>query len=93
MKQHSETTEERKWKKAVRERDGYTCQRCFRSSPYIHAHHIAPRSRRPDLKLEVSNGVCLCHLCHLWCHSHILEATALGLLSTATYELAQKETQ
>lgn len=91
MRQHSETTAERKWKQAVRERDDFACQRCGASSPYIHAHHISPRSRRPDLKLVVSNGICLCHLCHLHVHNHPAESTALGFLSTETYELAQKQ--
>jgi hypothetical protein len=81
------------WRLAVRERDNYTCQRCGKQYPYIHTHHIAPRSRRPDLKYVVENGICLCGSCHLWCHHHGKEATALGLLSDASYERAKLETR
>lgn len=81
---------DRDWQKAVRERDAYTCQRCGVVQRYIHAHHVAPRSRRPDLRHDVSNGKCLCVSCHGWVHTHPREAYALGLLSDASYELAKK---
>lgn len=80
-----------KWSKAVRRRDSYTCQRCGRHSIYNHAHHIATRRRRPDLKYEVSNGTTLCFDCHVWVHDYPKLACKLGLLSTATYEAAMKE--
>lgn len=83
-------TADRHWQQAVREKDRYTCQRCGKVEKHIHAHHVAPRSRRPDLKHEVSNGKCLCNSCHTWVHRNPIEATALGLLSDASYELAQK---
>lgn len=87
---HFNRTADRKWQLAVREKDNHTCQRCGKQEPYIHAHHVAPRSRRPDLKHEVSNGACLCGSCHAWVHHHPIEATALGLLSDETYELVRK---
>lgn len=82
---------DKEWQKAVRERDNYTCQRCGKYEALIHTHHVAPRSRRPDLKHDVANGKCLCGSCHQWVHHHPKEATALGLLSDASYERAQKE--
>lgn len=85
--------EDKRWKQAVRERDNYTCQRCGKYDRYIHTHHVAPRSQRPDLKREVSNGKCLCASCHTWVHLHPIEAVALGLLNRESYELAARETQ
>lgn len=76
------------WRDAVREKDQRICQRCGKFEQYIHAHHVAPRSRRPDLKYDVSNGKCLCNSCHTWVHRNPIEATALGLLSDASYEAA-----
>lgn len=74
------------WATTVKERDNYTCQRCGVKHAENHAHHVAPRSRRPDLKYFVDNGKTLCSSCHTWVHHHPKEATALGLLSDASYE-------
>lgn len=75
------------WSRDVKERDDYTCQRCgVRDEKNNHAHHVAPRSRRPDLKFDRSNGKTLCPGCHRWVHENPIESTALGLLSDATYE-------
>lgn len=82
---------DRQWKQAIREKDNYTCQRCGETEKYIHAHHVAPRSRRPDLRLDISNGKCLCNSCHSWVHEHPKEAVVLGLLSGDSYELARKK--
>lgn len=82
---------EKTWTKAVREKDNYTCQRCGKYDKFIHTHHVAPRSRRPDLKLAVANGICLDTECHAWVHANPIAATEQGLLSDATYELAMKE--
>lgn len=79
------------WKRAVREKDGYTCQRCGKYDPYIHAHHVNPRSQRPDLIRDVANGKCLCASCHAWVHRHPIAAKSLGLLGGTTYEKAAKE--
>lgn len=87
----SRRSADREWQRQVRERDSYTCQRCGKRDDHIHAHHVAPRSRRPDLRLDVSNGKCLCGSCHQWVHHHPKEAAAMGLLSDASYERAQKE--
>lgn len=60
----------KEWRKAVFERDNYTCQKCgLRSqtgsgSVYIQAHHIKQFAYHPELRFEVSNGVTLCKPCH-----------------------------
>ena len=81
---------DRIWQEAVRERDAYTCRRCGKQGSEIAAHHVNPRSQRPDLKHDVSNGICLCGICHGWVHMHPVEAKALGLLNVSdTYELVR----
>jgi 5-methylcytosine-specific restriction endonuclease McrA len=77
------------WARAVKERDGKTCQRCGRRNflnRRVHAHHIAPRSHRPDLIFVLSNGITLCGDCHLWVHTNPQEAIKAGLLATEAYE-------
>lgn len=59
------------WRRAVFERDNYTCQKCV-SKNYkglgrtieIHPHHIKDRKNFPELQFEVSNGQTLCVDCH-----------------------------
>lgn len=68
------------WQLAVRERDNYTCQKCGIKQPYIHTHHKATRSTRPDLKHMVSNGICLCNSCHTWVHKNPTLSYKLGFL-------------
>ena len=55
------------WRRAVYERDNYTCQRCslkgVRKHP-IEAHHIKAFAFYPDLRFEVNNGITLCKECH-----------------------------
>jgi 5-methylcytosine-specific restriction endonuclease McrA len=91
MRLHSRPNADRKWMIAVRQKDDFTCQRCGKYELLIHTHHVNPRSRRPDLKHEISNGKCLCLECHNWVHNNPIEATRLGLLSTESYELSRKE--
>lgn len=80
--------QEAKWRKAVKERDGYCCRRCRRYDPGVHAHHIAGRKQRPDLRLSVDNGVSLCTACHNWVHANPEAARAEGLMGGESYELA-----
>lgn len=79
------------WQAAVRKRDGWICQRCGKYDQQIHAHHVAPRGRRPDLKHDVDNGKCLCGSCHHWVHHNPTAAHAEGLLSDAKYERRAEE--
>ena len=52
------------WRKAVFERDDYTCQMCGDRGGEIHADHIKPFAYYPELRLDLSNGRTLCVPCH-----------------------------
>ncbi len=61
--------EYKKWKKAVFERDNYTCQNCSisdkRKNPIIlDAHHILSVVKHPELMFDINNGKTLCLNCH-----------------------------
>jgi predicted restriction endonuclease len=93
LKPKREDPRETRFKKQVRERDDYTCQfpGCGYQSKHIDVHHVAKRSRRPDLRFDVSNGLCLCRKHHSWTDYHHDEAVRMGLLDITRYELAMKE--
>lgn len=55
---------DRDWRKAVFERDDYTCQACFVKGGRLQAHHIKPYKAFPELRHELSNGQTLCVECH-----------------------------
>ena len=93
--------EEIEWREGVLERAEYRCQwvdqetglRCeIRGEESLDAHHICKRSQRPDLKLAFENGAALCRLHHSYTDTveGRAEAIAQNLLSTETYEAAQK---
>ena len=54
------------WSAAVKARDG-RCLDCGATDD-LHAHHIEPKAKRPDLMLDVSNGKTLCYRCHKATH-------------------------
>lgn len=57
--------EYRWWREEVFRRDKYTCQKCGHDKGRnLRAHHIKPFATHPELRLEVSNGITLCHPCH-----------------------------
>ena len=58
-----EIRSDRQWRREVRQRDGDACRVC-RETINLHAHHIRPRSRYPELALELDNGITLCGNCH-----------------------------
>lgn len=59
----------KEWRRAVFQRDNYTCQFCGARSQAgrrvrLNADHILPFSTHPELRTEVSNGRTLCEPCH-----------------------------
>jgi hypothetical protein len=51
------------WRKAVFERDGYTCVECGRQGR-LQAHHLRSWAEDVDGRLDVDNGITLCLECH-----------------------------
>lgn len=62
------SSEYKQWRKAVFERDDYTCRNCRRRGVRINAHHIKPYAYYPELRYEVRNGITLCATCHKLVH-------------------------
>lgn len=52
------------WRKAVFERDNYTCQECGNRGGELNADHIKPWAFYPKLRHKISNGRTLCIHCH-----------------------------
>lgn len=60
-----------RWKEAVKERDNYTCQKCYgknQTKRKVAAHHIKPKEGFPELMYDISNGITLCDYCHRSLH-------------------------
>jgi hypothetical protein len=53
------------WRRAIFERDQYTCQDCGKKGGYLEADHIKPFAKFPELRFELSNGRTLCRPCHM----------------------------
>lgn len=56
--------EMQEWRKAVYERDNYTCQICNMRGGDLNVDHIKPFALYPDLRFDIDNGRTLCIECH-----------------------------
>ncbi len=56
--------EVREWRKAVWERDDYTCDLCLKRGGSIVAHHLNCWSKFKGERFNVDNGITLCKICH-----------------------------
>ena len=61
------TSDLNNWADNVKNRDNDTCVICGKNTK-THAHHILPKSKYPELAMDVNNGVTLCRYCHLEYH-------------------------
>ena len=72
----------RLWRKAVFERDNYTCQECKRKeevSGKLNAHHIKAFSIYKELRLMLSNGITLCEECHRKTDTYLWKSSSTKL--------------
>jgi len=51
------------WSKEVKKIFDNRCAICG-SAKDLEAHHIYPKSKYPQIALDIRNGVCLCRKCH-----------------------------
>ena len=56
--------EYKNWRKAVFERDNYTCVFCNQKGGILNADHIKPFALFPKLRFDLNNGRTLCLECH-----------------------------
>jgi len=68
--------EYKEWRKAVYERDRWTCQDCgiHCDDKNIVAHHIMSFKDYPELRHEPQNGITFCRACHASLHQHLKES-------------------
>lgn len=69
------------WRKAVFERDDYTCQTCGKRGEYLEADHLLPWAYYPSFRFHLFNGRTLCRPCH---DKTKMSAKAMKLIYGAT---------
>lgn len=58
------SVEYQNWRKAVFQRDNFTCVNCKAHGVHLNADHIKPFAHYPELRFDVANGRTLCEECH-----------------------------
>lgn len=59
------SAEDREWTKLIKNKFNNTCVCCqSKIQRGMSAHHIMNWSSNPDLRFEITNGICLCKKCH-----------------------------
>ena len=56
------------WRKAVYDKDGYSCVACGKHGGSLNAHHLDAYDANEEKRFDVSNGVTLCPVCHTRFH-------------------------
>jgi len=67
-KREKNCPQHRIWRKAVFERDNYTCQICGQVGGDLNAHHIKSFKNYKSLRYVNNNGITLCEECHKKIH-------------------------
>jgi len=63
MQDIRKSSEYKRWKQEVRQRDEDACRVCG-VHLNLHIHHIKPLEKYPDFATEIDNGITLCGNCH-----------------------------
>lgn len=71
---------DKQWHEAVVKKANYQCQKCMKSfnypmyfddkgrNQYVCGHHLKSKKAFPELRHDVSNGMCICFACHELLH-------------------------
>ena len=54
----------KKWKLNVYKQNNYICKLCCKTNCKLNAHHIKSAKDFPELRYDITNGICLCVKCH-----------------------------
>jgi hypothetical protein len=57
------------WRKAIFERDDFTCQKCGILGGVLNPHHLLNFSDFKELRYAIDNGITLCSRCHKGFHN------------------------